>query len=67
MQSRSASAPILREKSLEAVRLDKEGMRYGRVVALESISFSVQEGEFFSLLGPSGSGKNHNAQAYRRF
>ncbi|UZX14859.1 ABC transporter ATP-binding protein [Thermus sp. PS18] len=57
MQTRSASAPILREKSLEAVRLDKVGMRYGRVVALESISFSVQEGEFFSLLGPSGSGK----------
>jgi len=30
---------------------------YGAVKALDDVSFSVEEGEFFSMLGPSGSGK----------
>lgn len=30
---------------------------YGDVKALDGVSFTVQEGEFFSMLGPSGSGK----------
>lgn len=30
---------------------------YGDVRALDGVSFTVQEGEFFSMLGPSGSGK----------
>jgi multiple sugar transport system ATP-binding protein len=31
--------------------------RFGRVTALDEISFSVHDGEFFVLLGPSGAGK----------
>lgn len=31
--------------------------QYGEVSALKQVSFSVEEGEFFSMLGPSGSGK----------
>src|SRR4051812_10216765 len=30
---------------------------YGDVVALDRVSFTVEPGEFVSLLGPSGSGK----------
>ncbi len=31
--------------------------RYGERVALDSVSFTVQRGEFFGLLGPNGGGK----------
>jgi putative ABC transport system ATP-binding protein len=30
----------------------------GRVVALDSVSFSIKKGEFVSIVGPSGSGKS---------
>jgi ABC-2 type transport system ATP-binding protein len=39
---------------LEVVRLHK---RYGQTVALEEVSFAVEEGELFGLLGPNGAGK----------
>jgi ABC-type sugar transport system ATPase subunit len=31
--------------------------RYGRYTAVDNISFSCKDGEFFSILGPSGAGK----------
>ena len=30
----------------------------GRVVSLDNVSFSVNKGEFVSVVGPSGSGKS---------
>ncbi len=39
---------------LEAERV---GKRFGSLVAVDSLSFSVERGSFFSILGPSGCGK----------
>lgn len=39
------------------VVLEHVGKSFGRVVALDDVSFDVADGEFFCLLGPSGAGK----------
>jgi ABC-2 type transport system ATP-binding protein len=40
-----------------AVEVDSLGKRYGQAVAVVDVSFRVDEGEIFGLLGPNGSGK----------
>jgi putative spermidine/putrescine transport system ATP-binding protein len=40
-----------------AIEFTNVSRHYGVVKALDSVSFTVEEGEFFSMLGPSGSGK----------
>src|SRR5213595_1800761 len=40
-----------------ALRLEGVSKRYGRVLAVDDVSFAIAEGEFFTLLGPSGSRK----------
>lgn len=39
------------------VKVDGLVKRYGKLVALDYLSFEVKEGEIFGLLGPNGSGK----------
>jgi multiple sugar transport system ATP-binding protein len=39
------------------VTLEHISKRFGDVTALKDISFSIQDGEFFVLLGPTGAGK----------
>jgi len=40
-----------------SVTLDQAGMTFGSVRAVSAVSFTVEDGEFFSILGPSGCGK----------
>ena len=42
------------ENAIEAVGLTK---RYGRLLAVDHISFQVEKGEIFGFLGPNGAGK----------
>ena len=39
------------------VTIDHVSKRFGDFVALDDINFTIEPGEFFSLLGPSGCGK----------
>ncbi|MCB0995967.1 MAG: ABC transporter ATP-binding protein [Acidimicrobiales bacterium] len=39
------------------ITVDRLHKRYGNFVAVEDISFSVDEGEIFGILGPNGAGK----------
>jgi len=41
----------------ESLVFDHVTKRFGSLVAVDDVSFSVGKGEFFSLLGPSGCGK----------
>lgn len=42
---------------MNAIEVDNLSKSYGRVKALDSISFSVRRGELFGLVGPDGAGK----------
>jgi ABC-2 type transport system ATP-binding protein len=42
---------------MPAIHVDKLTKRFDNFVAVDSISFEIQEGEIFGLLGPNGAGK----------
>ena len=54
--SSGANSPASRNSS-PAIEVTNIGRRYGTLAAVEDVSFSVKEGEFFALLGPNGAGK----------
>ena len=41
----------------DSIVFEKVCKKFGDVVVLDNLSFSIKKGEFFSLLGPSGCGK----------
>ena len=49
-----------REVSLELIGLSR---RFGSVVALDSLTFSVPPGQVFGFLGPNGAGKTTTMRA----
>lgn len=42
---------------MKVLELENVSKRFSNVIAVDKVSFSVDEGEFFFLLGPSGCGK----------
>ena len=42
---------------MNAIEVKNVSMRYGRVQALDDVSFAVPKGEVFGLIGPDGAGK----------
>ena len=48
-------APIIEVENLH--------QRYGDVVAVDEVSFSVHEGEIFGIIGPNGAGKTTTAES----
>jgi len=46
-----------RTNKMTAIRVENISRSYGAVQALDSISFSVEAGELFGLIGPDGAGK----------
>ncbi len=49
-----------------AIRIDGLTKRFGQFTAVDGLSFEVEQGEIFGLLGPNGSGKTTTAPARRR-
>jgi ABC-2 type transport system ATP-binding protein len=43
---------------MTAIECQDLGRRFGKVTAVEGVSFGVKEAEFFALLGPNGAGKS---------
>jgi ATP/maltotriose-dependent transcriptional regulator MalT len=41
--------------------------RYGGTVAVDDVSFTVEDGEIFGIIGPNGAGKTNREAARRLF
>lgn len=55
---------------MEILKVENLSKIYGKgetsVKAIDNISFSVEEGEFVAIIGPSGSRKINHASHFRR-
>ena len=49
------------------IEIQNVSIRYGDFVAVKDVSFTIRDGEFFTLLGPSGCGKTTTLRAISGF
>ena len=52
---------------MSVVEIKTVNKRYGIVAALDDVSLTIEDGEFFALLGPRGSGKTTLLRAIAGF
>jgi branched-chain amino acid transport system ATP-binding protein len=52
---------------MSLLEIDNVTLRFGGVVAVNKVSFSVEEGEVFALVGPNGAGKSTVFNLVSRF
>ena len=52
---------------MSLLEIDNVTLRFGGVVAVNQVSFSVEEGEVFALVGPNGAGKSTIFNLISRF
>ena len=51
------NAKISAMSSAEVLRVESLTRRYGKKLALDGVSFTVNRGDIFGFLGPNGAGK----------
>jgi ABC-2 type transport system ATP-binding protein len=54
---KEANGRFMTQETEYAIEVDKLTKRYGNLLAVNNISFTVSKGEVFALLGPNGAGK----------
>ena len=50
-----------------AINIENVVKRFGKDTIINGLSLNIKEGEFFTLLGPSGCGKNNSFTNDYRF
>jgi ABC-2 type transport system ATP-binding protein len=48
------------------IEVDELTKKYDGKIVVDGVSFSVEEGEIFAILGPNGAGEDNNCRVDRR-